>query len=178
MKKVLTTLLSFLIATTTWAVPARKTGVTVIQPDGSKITVYQHGDEHFHWQTNEKGEWIEQGVDGFFRVTNSLNAEQIEAKRTQSVRRAQHAASPLNVAPRGLVILVNFADVTFETEKAERRFYNICEEIEAYENGETEPEVDEENSAYLDFSYLLKDLVYILSQILYVFLGGAGFGDL
>lgn len=66
----------------------------------------------------------------------------------------------------------------FETEKAERRFYNICEKIEALENGETEPEVDEENSAYLDFSYLLKDLVYIISQILYVFIGGSGFSDL
>ncbi len=66
----------------------------------------------------------------------------------------------------------------FETEKAERRFYNICEKIEAFENGETEPEVDEENSAYLDFSYLLKDLVYIISQILYVFIGGSGFSDL
>ena len=119
MKKVLTTLLSFLIATTTWAVPARKTGVTIIQPDGSKITVYQHGDEHFHWQTNEKGEWIELSENGFYRLTEALSNEQIEAKRAQSIRRVQHAAYPLNVAPRGLVILVNFADVAFETEKAE-----------------------------------------------------------
>ena len=119
MKKVLTTLLSFLIATTTWAVPARKTGVTIIQPDGSNITVYQHGDEHFHWQTNEKGEWIELSENGFYRLTEALSNEQIEAKRAQSVRRVQHAAYPLNVAPRGLVILVNFADVAFETEKAE-----------------------------------------------------------
>lgn len=119
MKKVLTTLLSFLIATTTWAVPARKTGVTVIQPDGSKITVYQHGDEHFHWQTNEKGEWIELSENGFYRLTEALSNEQIEAKRAQSIRRAQLAAYPLNVAPRGLVLLVNFADVAFATEKAE-----------------------------------------------------------
>ena len=119
MKKVLTTLLSFLIATTTWAVPARKTGVTVIQPDGSKITVYQHGDEHFHWQINEKGEWIELSENGFYRLTEALSNEQIEAKRAQSIRQVQHAAYPLNVAPRGLVILVNFADVAFETEKAE-----------------------------------------------------------
>ena len=102
-----------------WAIPARKTGTIVTQPDGSEMVIYQHGDEHFHWITNEKGDWIEQGVDGFFRVTKSLSAEQIEARRAQSARRAQYAASPLNVAPRGLVILVNFADVAFETEKAE-----------------------------------------------------------
>ena len=102
-----------------WAIPARKTGTIVPQPDGSEMVVYQHGDEHFHWQTNEKGEWIEQGIDGFFRITEALSAEQVEARRAQSARRAQYAASPLNVAPRGLVILVNFADVAFETEKAE-----------------------------------------------------------
>ena len=41
-----------------WAVPAHKRGILVAQPDGSQITVYQHGDEFFHWETNEKGEWI------------------------------------------------------------------------------------------------------------------------
>ena len=102
-----------------WAVPARRSGIVKIQPDGSQITVYQHGDEHFHWITNEEGEWIKLDTDGFYRVTEAMSAEQIEVKRAQSPRRAQHAAYPLNVAPRGLVILVNFADVAFETEKAE-----------------------------------------------------------
>ena len=102
-----------------WAVPARKTGVVVTQPDGSQITVYQHGDEHFHWQTNEKGEWLKLGEDGFYRVTEALSAEQIEARRVASSKRAEQAAYPLNIAPRGLVILVNFADVAFETSKAE-----------------------------------------------------------
>lgn len=102
-----------------WAVPARKTGVVVTQPDGSEIIVYQHGDEHFHWQTNDKGEWLKLDADGFYRVTDALSVEQIEAKRMASSKRAAQAAYPLNVAPRGLVILVNFADVAFETEKAE-----------------------------------------------------------
>ncbi len=66
----------------------------------------------------------------------------------------------------------------FETEDAARRFYNICDQIEAYENGEFENFEPGENTAYLDFSYLLKDLIYILSQILYVFFGGAGFSDM
>ena len=102
-----------------WAVPARKTGITVTQPDGSQVTVYQHGDEHFHWMTNERGEWLKMDVDGFYRVTEALSVEQIEARRVASSKRAAMAAYPLNIAPRGLVILVNFADVAFETEKAE-----------------------------------------------------------
>ena len=102
-----------------WAVPARRGGIVKTQPDGSQITVYQHGDEHFHWITNEKGEWLKMDNDGFYRVTEALSVEQIEARRVASSKRAAMAAYPLNVAPRGLVILVNFTDVAFTTEKAE-----------------------------------------------------------
>lgn len=102
-----------------WAIPARRGGITMVQPDGSEITVFQHGDEHFHWQTNEKGEWLKLDDDGFYRITEALSVEQVEAKRAQSASRAAQAAVPLNVAPRGLVLLVNFTDVAFETEKAE-----------------------------------------------------------
>ena len=119
MKRLSVLVLFFAIAIAVWAIPARKTGIVIAQPDGSEITVYQHGDEHFHWQTNGKGEWLKLDEDGFYRVTEALSKEQIEAKRIASPKRAMQAAYPLNIAPRGLVILVNFADVAFETEKAE-----------------------------------------------------------
>ena len=120
MKRISILALVCAVVSMVWAVPARKTGVTVTQPDGSQIIVYQHGDEHFHWETNEEGEWLKLGEDGFYRVTEALSMEQIETKRMQSKKRVTHdEAYPLNVAPRGLVILVNFKDVTFGTEKAE-----------------------------------------------------------
>ena len=119
MKKIGLLIVFSALVCSAWAVPARRGGIVKTQPDGSQITVYQHGDEHFHWQTNEKGEWLKLDTDGFYRVTEAMSTEQIEAKRAQSPRRAQLAAYPLNAAPRGLVILVNFADVAFETEKAE-----------------------------------------------------------
>ena len=106
------------MAVAVWAVPARRNGVVLTQPDGSQITVYQHGDEHFHWQTNEKGEWVKMAEDGYYRVTKALSSEQIAAKRMASPRRAQ-SAYPLNIAPRGLVILVEFQDIKFTTSKAE-----------------------------------------------------------
>ena len=102
-----------------WAVPARKGGLVVTQPDGSELTVYQHGDEHFHWMTNEKGEWLRLDEDGFYQVTEALNPEDIKAKRMASPRRVEYRETPLNIAPRGLIILVNFQDVAFETSKAE-----------------------------------------------------------
>ena len=119
MKKIgLIAVLSVMVCSV-WAVPARRGGIVKTQPDGSQITVYQHGDEHFHWITNEKGEWLKMDNDGFYRVTEALSAEQVEARRVASSKRAAMAAYPLNVAPRGLVILVNFTDVAFTTEKAE-----------------------------------------------------------
>ena len=102
-----------------WAVPARRGGMVVTQPDGTEVTVYQHGDEHFHWMTNEKGEWLKLDENGYYRVTKALSNEEISVRRMASPKRAAMEAYPLNIAPRGLVILVNFADVAFETEKAE-----------------------------------------------------------
>ena len=119
MKKIGLLIVFSALVCSAWAVPARRGGIVTMQPDGSQITVYQHGDEHFHWITNKKGDWLKMDNDGFYRVTEALSVEQIEARRVASSKRTAMAAYPLNVAPRGLVILVNFADVAFETEKAE-----------------------------------------------------------
>lgn len=119
MKKIGLLIVFSALVCSVWAVPARRGEIVKTQPDGTQIVVYQHGDEHFHWMTNEKGEWLKMDIDGFYRVTEALSAEQIEAKRMAAPSRAAQAATPLNIAPRGLVILVNFTDVAFETDKAE-----------------------------------------------------------
>ena len=119
MKKLSILVFIFTMATAAWAVPARRGGIIKTQPDGSEVTIYQHGDEYFHWMTNENGEWLKVDIDGFYRVTEALSAEEIEAKRMAAPKRVAQAASPLNIAPRGLVILVNFQDVKFTTSKAE-----------------------------------------------------------
>lgn len=122
MKKIGFIVLLSTIVCSAWAVPARRDGIVKTQPDGSQITVYQHGDEHFRWMTNDKGEWLKMDIDGFYRVTEAMTAGEIEAKRMAApsrVAQAQKAATPLNIAPRGLVILVNFTDVAFQTGKAD-----------------------------------------------------------
>lgn len=119
MKKIgLIAILSLMVCSA-WAVPARKDGMLITQPDGSQIMVYQHGDEYFHWMTNDNGEWLKMDTDGFYRVTEALSTEAIETKRMASPRRVVYKETPLNIAPRGLVILVNFQDLTFTTSKEE-----------------------------------------------------------
>ena len=119
MKKIGLIVLLSAIVGSVWAVPARRGGLVVTQPDGSELTVYQHGDEHFHWLTNTQGEWLSMDTDGYYRVTEALTDEQIEAKRQAAPRRAEYQATPLNIATRGLIILVNFKDAAFTTSKAE-----------------------------------------------------------
>lgn len=67
-----------------------------------------------------------------------------------------------------------------EVAAAKTRFYNIYDKIKEYEEngGEVEYEVPETNSAYLDFSYLLGDIIYILSELFYILFGGSGFSEL
>lgn len=119
MKKIGLIAVLCVIINTLWAVPARKGGFVVSQPDGSELTVYQHGDEFFHWLTNKQGEWLSMDAEGYYRVTEALSAEQITAKRQVAPRRAEYKATPLNIATRGLIILVNFKDAAFTTSKAE-----------------------------------------------------------
>ena len=119
MKKIGLIAVLCVIINTLWAVPARKGGFVVSQPDGSELTVYQHGDEFFHWLTNKQGEWLSMDAEGYYRVTEALSAEQITAKRQAAPRRAEYKATPLNIATRGLIILVNFKDAAFTTSKAE-----------------------------------------------------------
>ena len=122
MKKIgLIAILSLMVCSA-WAIPARRGGIVKTQPDGSQIIVYQHGDEHFRWMTNAKGEWLKVDENGFYQVTEALSAEEIRTKQMAApsrVAQAQKVATPLNIAPRGLVILVNFTDVAFTTDKAE-----------------------------------------------------------
>ena len=119
-----------MVATLLWAKPARRGALVVTQEDGTEIVVYQHGDERFHWTTNEAGEWIGQDANGKWQRVPALSEEQIQARREaskfalaeQAQRRkpsATQTAVETNIAEHGLVILVNFSDQAFKATQAE-----------------------------------------------------------
>ena len=135
-----------IITVSTWAVPARKGGIVVTQPDGSKITIHQHGDESFHWITNEKGEWLKQEADGFYQVIDSMSVKKAQSRRKASAIQPQQRVGKPKIAPRGLVILVNYQDVQFSTaDKAE---------MDSMLNGENYSR--DYSYTYLDFEYRRK----------------------
>ena len=79
------------------------------------------------------------------------------------------------------MMLDNTVVDTREVEAAKVRFYAISDKIEWLEenNGDYEaPLPEKENTAYLDFSPLLKDILEILSNILFKYFGGLGFSDI
>lgn len=133
MKNRLLTLASVVALTATLhAVPAYRGPIEKAQADGSVITVYQHGDEHFHYFTLADGTWVAENEQGMFVKTEPLSAEQVNARRSRSRYNAPaktQTATPLNIAPRGLIILVNFSDVKFNAN-------NTLEAMQEMHNGD------------------------------------------
>lgn len=122
MKKYLLTIVCAIACMTGYAKPAYQGSVARTLPDGSTTTVYLHGDEFFHWLTDEQGNWLEETPKGGLVQVPALSDEQIALRHKQSPRRspqAQQKAYPTNLAPHGLVILVNFQDVEFQPENTQ-----------------------------------------------------------
>lgn len=103
------------------AKPARRGALTITQPDGTQITAFLHGDADYHYYTNTDGEMLQRNTEGFYQATEMPSAEELQTRRNNSPRRIakQQKGSELNLAPRGLIILVNFTDLSFKTSIAE-----------------------------------------------------------
>lgn len=108
---------------TLFAVPAYRGWQTVSQPDGSTITIRQMGDEFFHYWENEAGQQVEEDAQGYWHV---LETPVVESQLQKKMRASRHytqvkkSGQPakvggINLAPRGLVILVNFSDVAYQS---------------------------------------------------------------
>lgn len=112
------TLLSVLaVAMSAMAIPARRDGKLCTAADGTEKMVYMHGDEAFHYLTDEAGLWLDE------ETLLPLSEEQKSVRRQQGKARVteRRAAQQIkvggvpNIAPRGLLIMVNFKDQAFQT---------------------------------------------------------------
>ena len=128
------------------AVPAYPGKIRVTQPDGSVITIQIHGDEWYHYTTDEKGRVVARGKDGFFRKaekpSEALRAEAMTARRAARQMRAQAAqAAQESGLTRGThripVILVEFQDTRFTINNPRAAFDALLNEEGYSENGGT-----------------------------------------
>ncbi len=134
-----TLLISTLVSSVLLAKPAYRGAIEKSQPDGTTITIYQHGDEFFHYTTLEDGTWVERQADGFYRTIPALSQEQINTRRQASpllrVTEQTQEAYPLNIAPKGLVILVNFSDTKMEATNTQADFHRMLNDANYKDNG-------------------------------------------
>lgn len=137
------------MAVAAMAIPAKRTMQTVTLADGSSVNICQHGDEYAHWFEAEDGREIRLTADGQWEALAPVSREQMQLRREASPRYQgmQKAAQktemerPLNIAPRGLIILVNFKDVSFtkdvEDIKAMMSSDNYYKELSYASGGKT-----------------------------------------
>lgn len=114
MRKLLSILCLCAISLCVAAKPAYRGPIVRTAPDGTEQIVYLHGDECAHFITDEEGRWLDEQT--LQPMTEGAKALLQNRHKVAKARRAeqQTTAAP-NIAPRGLVILVNFQDVEFKT---------------------------------------------------------------
>ncbi len=97
------------------AVPAYTGWQTKTQPDGSTLQVRLNGDEVYHYYTNEQGEMVQKDANGYWQVVEvTPSTDKIRAKRAASRYSNRRKVGGINLAPRGLFIMVNFADTKYQ----------------------------------------------------------------
>lgn len=128
------------------AVPAKPGKITLTQPDGTSITVILHGDEWFHYVTDESGNILEEDSTGKLVKSQTATMESIEAKmsmskalkrnvleqRDEALLKARASGSP-NIP----VILVQFSDKSFSIDDPKTAFTNLLTQPGYSANGGT-----------------------------------------
>lgn len=122
------------------AIPAYRGRIVCTQPDGSKIVLRQNGDEFCHWLTNEDGQVVEKGDDGFYHVVSSaglqrrMSAAQTRRDAVNQGRRSVAKRGIASGAKHFLVILVQFTDVqfNFSSDAAARQAFDDMLNLNGY----------------------------------------------
>ena len=117
MKKILFLFVACVFAIAANAVPARPVWSTVVQSDGTTIEVRTIGDEYYHYTINRDGQQVRE-VNGMYEVVGEAPTPEVaKARRAKSVARRQRkdVGTEPYPAPRGLLILANFSDVSFKS---------------------------------------------------------------
>ena len=122
-----------------WAVPAFRGWQERTLADGTTVTLRQIGDEFYHYWETQDGKIAKEQPDGTFVVTNEdrPTGEQIAARRKASKMyqsKPRKAIGERNFAPKGLVILVQFQNVSFKSANNATAFDNMLNQ-EGYSYG-------------------------------------------
>ena len=111
------------LCTLAQAIPARRGIIHLQQPDGTTIAARLFGDAFYHYYTTADGQYqLKRNEQGFYERTEMPAANELREQRAKSPRmvaKQKQAVNSLNLAPRGLIILVNFSNLRFKTDISE-----------------------------------------------------------
>ncbi len=128
MKKILSFLFLCALAVTASAVPARRGWQTRTQADGTTIEIQQFGDEFYHYMINREGKQVRE-INGMYVEIGEAPTEAVaKARRAKAVARRQRkdvGVTP-NLAPKGVVILVNFSNKSMQSGHTQATFDELC----------------------------------------------------
>jgi len=149
-KRFLTLFLITTLTVSVWAVPAYRGWQQRTLTDGTPVTVRQIGDEFYHFWETQDGKIALEQKDGSFVVTNKARptSAQIKKRRMASKMYRSSAQKPRktigerNLAPKGLVILVQFSDASFKAANDATAFDNMLNQIGYSYGGATGSAVD------------------------------------
>lgn len=132
-----------------FAIPAKPGKHTRVQPDGSTITIVIHGDEWFHYITDEKGTILVENEEGYLVPAPDATPETIGANMTMANKAKANAlkareeaitkaaASGVSGSPKIPVILVQFTDKSFSISNPKTAFSNLLNQHGYSANGGT-----------------------------------------
>ena len=141
MKRIFLSVVTLLVAMSTFAVPAYRGWQTKSQPDGTTIQLRLVGDEFHHYWADANGNIVKQDANGYWRVVESQpTPATIKARRQASAMlqsRPKKAVGSVNLAPRGLVILVNFSNSKFAAANTQAAMNDMMNSSSYTYNGAT-----------------------------------------
>ena len=115
------------------AVPAYPGWLKMEQPDGSTIEIRHVGDEFYHYSINREGKRVKQNAEGWWVEAGEVPSAEVAkarhaaAKARKSAHRApQEVGTEPNLAPKGVVILVNFKDDAMQSSHTQAVFDELC----------------------------------------------------
>lgn len=100
MKKIILSIAFALFGiTSSFAAKAYPGPITVIQSDGTELTVYLHGDEHFNWLTTADGVLLKQEASSYF-IAKVTNAGELEKTKYLAHNPAHRTIAEQNIAAK------------------------------------------------------------------------------
>ncbi len=111
-----------------FAVPARRGWKDYRTDKGASVTLQMVGDEFGHWLEDSQGTAYRLLDDGTVALSEKT-AEQLSERRKASPRyrasRPQRTSGNINLAPRGIVILVNYPNLSMQSSNTQAAFNDM-----------------------------------------------------